>query len=79
MMHKVILRKIAFVFQTPEKKIFQFIRMDQENYKSDVEVPENFVNDQYNEYLVQLKQRIERRISHLMLDVSAFNSRQEPT
>ena len=67
----------SFVFQTPEKKIFQFIRMDQENYKSDVEVPENFVNDQYNEYLVQLKQRIERRISHLMLDVSAFNSRQE--
>ena len=51
--------------------------MDQEDYKSDVEVPENFVNDQYNEYLVQLKQRIERRISHLMLDVSAFNSRQE--
>ena len=67
----------SFVFQTPEKKIFQFIRMDQEDYKSDVEVPENFVNDQYNEYLVQLKQRIERRISHLMLDVSAFNSRQE--
>ena len=67
----------SFVFQTPEKKIFQFIRMDQEDYKSDVEVPENFVNDQYNEYLIQLKQRIERRISHLMLDVSAFNSRQE--
>ena len=67
----------SFIFQTPEKKIFQFIRMDQEDYKSDVEVPENFVNDQYNEYLVQLKQRIERRISHLMLDVSAFNSRQE--
>ena len=67
----------SFVFQTPEKKIFQFIRMDQEDYKSDVEVSENFVNDQYNEYLVQLKQRIERRISHLMLDVSAFNSRQE--
>ena len=67
----------SFVFQTPEKKIFQFIRMDQEDYKSDVEVPENFVSDQYNEYLVQLKQRIERRISHLMLDVSAFNSRQE--
>ena len=67
----------SFVFQTPEKKIFQFIRMDQEDYKSDIEVPENFVNDQYNEYLVQLKQRIERRISHLMLDVSAFNSRQE--
>lgn len=67
----------SFVFQTPEKKIFQFIRMDQEDYKSDVVVPENFVNDQYNEYLVQLKQRIERRISHLMLDVSAFNSRQE--
>ncbi len=67
----------SFVFQTPEKKIFQFIRMDQEDYKSDVEVPENFVNDQYNEYLVQLKKRIERRISHLMLDVSAFNSRQE--
>jgi len=67
----------SFVFQTPEKKIFQFIKMDQEDYKSDIEVPENFVNDQYNEYLVQLKQRIERRISHLMLDVSAFNSRQE--
>lgn len=67
----------SFVFRTPEKKIFQFIEMDQEDYKSDVEVPENFVNDQYNEYLVQLKQRIERRISHLMLDVSAFNSRQE--
>ena len=67
----------SFVFQTPEKKIFQFIRINQEDYKSDVEVPENFVNDQYNEYLVQLKQRIERRISHLMLDVSAFNSRQE--
>ena len=67
----------SFVFQTPEKKIFQFIEMDQEDYKSDIEVPENFVNDQYNEYLVQLKQRIERRISHLMLDVSAFNSRQE--
>ena len=67
----------SFVFQTPEKKIFQFIRMDQEDYKSDVEVPENFVNDQYNEYLVQLKQRIERSSSHLMLDVSAFNSRQE--
>ena len=67
----------SFIFQTPEKKIFQFIRMNQEDYKSDVEVPENFVNDQYNEYLVQLKQRIERRISHLMLDISAFNSRQE--
>ena len=67
----------SFVFRTPEKKIFQFIEMDQEDYKSDIEVPENFVNDQYNEYLVQLKQRIERRISHLMLDVSAFNSRQE--
>ena len=67
----------SFIFQTPEKKIFQFIRMDQEDYKSDVEVPENFLNDKYNEYLVQLKQRIERRISHLMLDISAFNSRQE--
>lgn len=67
----------SFIFQTPEKKIFQFISMDQEDYKSDVEVPEDFVNDQYNEYLVQLKQRIERRISHLMLDISAFNSRQE--
>ena len=67
----------SFIFQTPEKKIFQFIRMDQEGYKSDVEVPENFLNDKYNEYLVQLKQRIERRISHLMLDISAFNSRQE--
>ena len=73
-----------FMFYSDEQRKFEYILLTPEDYKSKVVIPDNFINDNYEDYLSKAGERNQIRIAHIMIDKvkyendgDAFNAIQE--
>ena len=73
-----------YMFYSDEQRKFEYILLTAEDYKSKVVIPDNYINDSYDDYLSKASERNQIRISHIMIDKvnydndgDAFNAIQE--
>ena len=73
-----------FMFYSDEQRKFEYILLTAEDYKSKVLIPDNYINDSYDDYLSKASERNQIRISHIMIDKvnydndgAAFNAIQD--
>jgi peptidyl-prolyl cis-trans isomerase D len=63
-----------FMFYSDEQRKFEYILLTSEDYKSKVVIPDNYVNDSYQDYLSKASERNQVRISHIMIDKVNYDS-----
>ena len=57
-----------FLFLSEEKRDFSYLVLSYDAYKEQVEIPDNFIEEAYAEYLNDIDQQKQNRISHYMID-----------
>jgi peptidyl-prolyl cis-trans isomerase D len=62
------------LFMDDEKRSFNLLTVSQNQFKELVEVPEDFVETEYQDYLDKINSNAERRISHIMIDLLNYES-----
>ena len=63
-----------FIFYSDEKRKFEYILLTPDDYKSKVVIPNDFINDSYDDYLLKANERNQIRISHIMIDKVNYES-----
>ena len=63
-----------FLFLSKELRDFSYLVLNYEAYKKQVEVPDNFIDEAYADYLNNLKGQLQNRISHLMIEKVNYES-----
>tara|TARA_B100001287_G_scaffold97069_1_gene81581 strand:- start:774 stop:2639 length:1866 start_codon:yes stop_codon:yes gene_type:complete len=61
-----------FLFLSQEKRDFSYIVLSFENYKDKVVIPENYIEEAYADYLGNIDQQTQNRISHHMIEKSNY-------
>lgn len=64
------------LFMDDEKRSFNIISLSQEEYIDQVDIPKDFINDEYKNYIERINSSAERRISHIMVEVSNYDSKE---
>ena len=57
-----------FLFLSEEKRDFSYLVLSHDAYKDQVQIPDNFIEDAYADYLSNIDQQKQNRISHYMID-----------
>jgi peptidyl-prolyl cis-trans isomerase D len=57
-----------FLFLSEEKRDFSYFVLSYDAYKEQVKIPDNFIEEAYAEYLNDIDQQKQNRISHYMID-----------
>lgn len=57
-----------FLFLSEEKRDFSYLVLSYDAYKEQVQIPDNFIEEAYAEYLNDIDQQKQNRISHYMID-----------
>ena len=57
-----------FLFLSEEKRDFSYLILSYDAYKEQVQIPNNFIEEAYAEYLNDIDQQKQNRISHYMID-----------
>ena len=65
------------LFMDDEKKSFNLIIISQDRFKELVDVPESFIDAEYDNYLQRINESAERRISHIMIESLNYSSKEE--
>ena len=63
-----------FLFLSKEQRDFSYIVLTYDAYKQQVQVPDNYIDDAYSDYLSNVEGQIQNRISHLMIEKSNYDS-----
>ncbi len=63
-----------FLFLSKEQRDFSYLLLTYEAYKKQVEVPEDYINEAYSDYLSNVQGQMQNRLSHLMIDKSNYES-----
>ena len=63
-----------FLFLSQEKRDFSYFVLTYDAYKKQVEVPEDFIDEAYADYLNEVEGQLQNRISHLMIEKSNYES-----
>ncbi len=63
-----------FLFLSNEKRDFSYIVLSHENYKNKVVIPKNYVDEAYADYLDEIDQQTQNRISHHMIEKSNYEN-----
>ena len=63
-----------FLFLSKEQRDFSYIVLTYDAYKQQVQVPGNYIDDAYSDYLSNVEGQIQNRISHLMIEKSNYDS-----
>ena len=63
-----------FLFLSKEKRDFSYFVLTYDAYKKQVEVPEDFIDEAYADYLNEAESQLQNRISHLMIEKSNYES-----
>jgi len=63
-----------FLFLSEEKRDFSYILLSYDEYRNQVSIPENYVDEAYSDYLNNLDQQIQNRISHYMIEKSNYEN-----
>ena len=61
-----------FLFLSQEKRDFSYIVLSFEDYKDQVVIPENYIEEAYADYLGNIDQQTQNRISHHMIEKSNY-------
>ena len=65
------------LFMDEERRSFKIISVSQHQFKDSIEIPEGFVDSEYENYLERISASAERRISHIMVDLFNYESRED--
>ena len=57
-----------FLFLSQEKRDFSYIVLSFEDYKDQVVIPENYIEEAYIDYIGNINQQTQNRISHHMIE-----------
>jgi peptidyl-prolyl cis-trans isomerase D len=63
-----------FLFLSKEQRDFSYIILTQDAYKNEVQVPDNYIDEAYADYLIDVEGQIQNRISHLMIEKSNYDT-----
>ena len=63
-----------FLFLSQEKRDFSYIVLSLEKYKDQVVIPENYIEEAYADYLGNIDQQTQNRISHHMIEKSNYEN-----
>ena len=63
-----------FLFLSKELRDFSYLVLNYEAYKGQVEVPDNFIDEAYADYLNNSQGQLQNRISHLMIEKVNYES-----
>ena len=63
-----------FLFLSKEQRDFSYIVLNYDAFKEQVEIPENYIEEAYADYLNDSNQLIQNRISHHMIDKGNYES-----
>ena len=63
-----------FLFLSKEQRDFSYIVLNYDAFKEQVEIPENYIEEAYADYLNDSNQLIQNRISHHMIDKANYES-----
>ena len=63
-----------FLFLSKEKRDFSYLVLTFEEFKNQVEIPENYIEEAYADYLNDTNQLIQNRISHHMIDKANYKT-----
>jgi len=61
-----------FLFLSQEKRDFSYIVLSFEQYKDQVVIPKNYIEEAYDDYLGNIDQQTQNRISHHMIEKSNY-------
>ena len=62
------------LFFSEEERQFQYVLLDQSEYKENVQIPEGFLESSYQDYLSRFDSSAQTRISHIMIDKNNYDS-----
>ena len=65
------------LFFSEEKRAFKYLVLKPEDYKNLVNIPEDYVENVYEEYLSNTNERMEMRFSHIMIDKASYDSNED--
>jgi len=63
-----------FLFLSKEQRDFSYIVLNYDAFKEQIEIPENYIEEAYADYLNDTSQLIQNRISHHMIDKGNYES-----
>ena len=64
-------------FFSNEERSMNYITINNDDYRSLVEVPDNYLEEAYEDYLQRIEMRSEKRDSHIMVDLVNYPSKAE--
>ena len=65
------------LFYSDEQRSFEYITLLQSDYADLVEVPDDYLINSYNQYLANFENSAQIRISHIMIEKSNYDSRED--
>jgi len=65
------------LFMDDEKRSFNLLSISKDRFKELVEIPEDFIENEYKDYLERINALAERRISHIMVEASNYASKED--
>ena len=65
------------LFMDDEKRSFNLLSISQDRFKELVDIPEDFIENEYKDYLERINALAERRISHIMVEASNYASKED--
>ena len=65
------------LFMDDEKRSFNILSIDQDQFKESIEIPDGFIESEYQDYLNRINATAEKRVSHIMIDVLNYDSRED--
>ena len=65
------------LFMDDEKRSFNLLSISQDRFKELVEIPEDFIENEYKDYLERINALAERRISHIMVEAFNYESKED--
>ena len=65
------------LFMDEEKRSFNIVSVNQDQFRDSIEIPDGFIESEYQDYLNRLNATAERRVSHIMIDVLNYDSRED--
>ena len=65
------------LFYAEEQRQFQYITLLQSDYSDAVQVPENYIDNAYSQYLLNFDNSAQIRISHIMIEKSNYETRED--
>ena len=65
------------LFYTDEKRGFKYFLLNQEDYRDSVQIPENYLEAAYSQYLERYENISEIRFAHIMVDKNNYDESQQ--